>query len=209
MPGSTERLIETSHGLVVLASPDLKRFMFPELLDVPVARLVSDEQMVRCLPVPVRSTSAEWNSWLRRKYRKPRMACFSLAFLGGTGAWCSAWAGFPLWLLLASLFLLGVLVFVFLAFLGGYWRDRILWREGEEVHAVLLSSKMESDAWIYTYTYPYGNTEYRGHEHLHPGTQAWQVTPPKGAPAVTPRVIVLVDPYRPKRCTLVPSHLFS
>lgn len=211
-PSASHRLIpvEGSTGLggyVVLASANLRRSFFPSVSDLPIHRLLGEERVVRRLPVPVRATNSRWNEWLRRKYGSLRGACviLTLSVAIGTGFALGLGSGPVLWGVDAILIAVdSVLV---LLWLRRYWRDRILWREGEEFHAILLETKEQGSSCHYSYAYHFGGYDFRRAEHLPSDVPAWRVESPPGASAVTERVILLVDPNRPERCALIPAEM--
>lgn len=189
-------------GVVVLASPDLKRFVFPTLEDVPVEKIVRGEETQPVLPPPVRPGNDAWKNWLKRKHSTSKGLT---GILGGIAAILMIVGAFVgIGPLIGGLVVTAVFGFALLIHLRNYWRDRVLWREGEELHAVVLHQQEVKSIIHCRFSYSYGNREYRGSEHL-PSADAPRTVPsPEGAAAVADRVVILVDPYRPTRCVIVP-----
>lgn len=210
LPRSTEKYVQVpgrGENYLVLVSGDLKRRLFPELRDVPVRALAVDEGIVRRLPPPVRSTSVAWNGWLKERYRLARGWAWALGTVLVLGVGIAACAGFPMALLIVAGGLLAIESILVLSWMRLYWRDRVLWREGEEIHAVLVETQEQREWLLYHFVYGFRDREYKRRQRWKADVGAWLVESPRGAPAVTPRIVVLVDPYRPERCTLVPARL--
>lgn len=210
LPRSTEKYVRIpgrGERFLVLASGDLKRRVFPELRDVPIRTLAVDEGIVRRLPPPVRSPSAAWNGWLKERYRLARGWAWALGVFLVLVFGIAACAGFPMALLVVAGGLGVIDSILILAWMRLYWRDRVLWREGEEIHAVLVETREQKEWLFYDFVYSFRDREYKKRQRWKADVGAWLVESPRGAPAVTPRIVVLVDPYRPERCTLVPARL--
>ncbi|MBI2932364.1 MAG: hypothetical protein HYY16_12000 [Planctomycetes bacterium] len=192
--------------LVVLARPDFSALLFPQVVDVPVERLVGAELLVPLLPSPVRPPNPHWSAWLRAEYRVIPAFMAVLAFAAGAMLIATATnlgfrSGF--WAVLGAA-ALGEIALL-LAWMRGYWRDTVLWREGDEVHAVVLDERWENGRRRYSIAFSYRGRENRGQRTLPEAFAALRTRNPEDAPAVTERAVVLVDPARPARWTLVPE----
>jgi hypothetical protein len=189
---------------LALVSADGRRWLVPQLRDVPVERLVSDGPEARLLPGPVREMTPQWREWMRRRHGPWLGGLGAVVALGGViaiGAGPYAPGLIP--------YILGVTsvpsIALALTWLRRRLRDGVLWREGEEVHAILFEERWENRTRAYTLAFRYRDVEYRVRARV-PATHAVQrVSSPPDAPAVTNRVVILVDPVRPKRWVPVPT----
>jgi len=208
-PPRTDTLIRTGPAgqeVVVLAAADLSCVMFPHLQDVEVVRLVYDELTVPLLPAPVRTHNPAWRAWMRHRCRGFPILMGVATVLGALVALIVAGkegitAAF--WLTAAgTAFVDGLLL---LGWLRRHWCEHVLWREGEEVHAVVLDRSWENGATLYTLGFSYRGSERTRRIRIPDAFDALVVGSPGGSPAVTTRVAVLVDPARPERWSVVPT----
>lgn len=214
IPESVQSLIAVPNrnrlpAYVVLLSPDLRHWFFPQLLDVPVERLVGEEQGPRRLPDPTRAIDKKWDDWSNSRLTVPKVFSWIFGIPFGAcllGLLCSGFG--PGWAVAAFLFggfeLLSLLVWQ-----SRRWRNRYLWREGDEVHAVLMNRHTHKGQTHYRYEYVYRGREFKGGDSWEARHEVLEVPSPAGAPAVTKRVVILVDPYDPRRSILVPKTMES
>lgn len=208
-PIHREALIRVGPGgeeLIVLATPTLSRSFFPHLIDVPVQNLAHEELIVPLLEPPVRRPHPGWHAWIRRKQRLWPITMVVVAI----PALVLTWAAFAMsktsttfWISAgASVLVESVLL---LAWMRAYWRDVVLWREGEEVHAIILEERWEQGLHSFDVAFSYRSSEHRGRRTMPQPSSALTTQSPSDAPAVTHRVVVLVDPLRPERWSIVPQ----
>lgn len=209
-PGSRENLIRVGEpaevrGFLVLASPDLSRHFFPDLRDVPAERLVRGEEIEPRLPLPVRSMTPEWKMWMRRQCLVYRTLAILISLPIATGILVLVLAGgspTPWGVTGIASAAEGVII---LAWLRRYWRTGVLWREGEEIHAVVLKRQADTKGVLHCeVTYTYRGKEFGRAVRVPVDLSLCEAPSPRGAAAVTPRVVLLIDPYAPKRWTWVP-----
>lgn len=197
---------EGPRGYVALASRTLRWSFFPELRDVPVGRLTRDEEIRCLLPEAPRATPEAWKAWLRQKYAAFRQGVWVAGGVGGVLAAILGAAGRlgdPVALFLAIPVVPGLALGLF--WLRGYWRDRVLWLDGEEVHGVLLETTTRSERIVFDVSYSSRGHEFARRASVPYAWAAWLTDSPRSAPAVTRRVVLLVDPTRPARWTPVPE----
>jgi hypothetical protein len=212
-PLRVDRLIRTRAapgGYVALATEDLSRILFPDLRDVPSGRLAREEEIRCILPAPPRVLTAGWKEWLRVRHAGLRGVTVGLSIgglvLGAVVAGFMGWGsgGLAGGAIAASLpLLIGILSG--LAWARGHWRDRVLWRVGVEVHAVLIESAPRRGKARVILAYRLGGQEFRVAERYPEEPGPLEAAAPPGDPIAAPRLVVLVDPRRPERWTVVPE----
>ncbi len=197
---------EGPRGYVALVSRTLRWSFFPELRDIPVGRLTRDEEIRCLLPETPRATPEAWKAWLRDKYASHRYGVWVFGVVSGVLAAILGAAGHlgdPVAFLLAIPLVPGLALGLF--WLRGYWRDRVLWLDGEELHGVLLETTTRSERIVYDVSYSSNGHEFARRASVPSAWEAWITDSPRSAPAVTRRVVLLVDPVRPTRWTPVPE----
>ncbi len=200
------RVGATGGELTLLASDDLSSHFFPQLRDVPVERLTRDEMIVAVLEAPVRRMRPAWREWLRRKYRGFLIAMSLVAGVAGItllAVGAGAGAGTPFWIVAGVAG--GLELILALAWMRRFWRDIVLWREGDEVHAVVLHESWENNYRTYTLGFTHRQAERRATLRVPDAFSLLRVPSPPDAPAVTNRAVVLVDPAFPRRWAAVPE----
>jgi hypothetical protein len=148
------------------------------------------------LPKPERESTAQWERWLRIKY--PSLGyLLGLTFGGAAVLALPALAvGFHEISMLLGLHAIFGAWTVLLASGRGHRRDRLLWRRGEERHAVARVARRDGNIRRYDVAFEFGGTVYTLRQRI-----------PIEGEALTTRkdhVVVLVDPLRPTRAMVVP-----
>ncbi len=191
---------------VVLASRNLKSLLFPRQDDLPVERLVREEDIVPLLQSPIRDRSSDWMRWIRRKYRPARISTVLVAMITALVTLVTLCAGASSATVVTLSGVGGSLaLLLFLAWMRGHWRDRVLWRDGDEVHAVVLRETWAQRVRTLAIGFSYHSREYGGQVRMSDEFTVLRADSPPSAPAVTERAVVLVDPLKPGRWAIVPS----
>lgn len=193
-------------GLVVLASPDLSRHYFPRLIDVPLDRLIGAARPIEArLPLPPRLPQPGWDRGSHAGISSLMATAIFLVLMGIVLlAGMMAKRGFPIPEIVASIAGPGAALLL----AGWAWRRgrrRRLWREGQELHAVILQETAEKRARRYDLAWTARDEELRGSARLPRGVGPWEPPAPGDDPAVVRRAVILVDPERPQRWTIVPA----
>lgn len=201
------RLPSGETGRLVLGAPDGSSFFYPTLSDVPVESLVGHEAPSSWLGRPPRPPSEAWAAWSAWRRRPTRISMIAAGVLAAVGAALSFSLRPPndFWIFFAVPLAAGALFI--LVWMKQYWRDRVLWKEGFEIQAVLLKQDIRRGARGYRVGYTYHGHEFQHVQWLPLGRAPRLLESPPDAPAVTTRALILIDPHRPDRWSLVPSDL--
>jgi hypothetical protein len=147
------------------------------------------------LPRPPRDP-APWEAWLRRKYPPIRFLLgppLGLSILVAVGAVALHGPEVVVALGVHQALLAWTVIF---ASVRGRRRDRALWERGEERHAEVLDAKRKGNVLRYEVGYEFGGETFTLRQRMPVEGEAQRG--PKN------RIVVLVDPLRPRRATVAP-----
>lgn len=197
-----------SGDFVALADPDLSRSFFPELRDVPLDALLEGLPIAQLqLPKEPREPHPGWERWIRRRYSGFGWGLAITSLFGLCGLGVLLFSGKTTGAAAISA-VAGVLAGVLLVtWRQGLQRHRRLWREGAEVHAALLRTTVIKASVDYGLAYVDREEAVHVHVALPNGVTPWKVPAGEGGRVPLHRVVVLVDPKRPRRFAVVPFEI--